>query len=401
MKQELVFSGLQPTGMPHIGNYFGAIKQWVGLQKDHSCLFCVVDWHALTVEQDPKRLSQQTLDAAITLLAAGVDPKKAPLFIQSWVPEHTELSWIFSTVTPFGELHRMTQWKEKSNSLKSEERSQTLRELLNDIEEHSGYRSAAILAWLNSLDKFDKKKYAEEIAKNRNRYVHSKEFEIFARGVQLKYEGSSLDKVNAGLLNYPILMAADILLYKGTMVPVGEDQVQHVELARIIARKFNNRYGNTFPEPKPRLTKAMRIMSLTDSTKKMSKSHGEKSYIALTDDPDIIKQKLAKAVTATVGGGANPGVQNLLAIMHEVSTPETLAQFQEQENDGSIKYSELKAKLAVDLAEHLSPFREKYRELQKHPKDVLNILEDGRKKASAIAQKTMAEVRQKMGILAQ
>lgn len=327
MKQELVFSGLQPTGMPHIGNYFGAIKQWVELQKDHSCLFCVVDWHALTVEQDPKKFSQQTLDAATTLLAAGVDPTKAPIFIQSSVPEHTELSWIFTTLVPVAELERMTQYKDKSQE-------------------------------------------------NRT-------------------------NINTGLLMYPVLMAADILLYKGTLVPVGEDQVQHVELARIISRKFNNRYGNTLPEPKPKLTKAMRIMSLLDPAKKMSKSHGEKSYIALTDEPEIIKQKLARAVTATAGGGTNPGVQNLLAIMREVSDTSTVQRFEEQEKGGTIKYSELKAKLADDLAEHLSSFREKYKDLQKHSKDVLDILESGRKKASAVAQKTMAEVRAKIGMLAQ
>ncbi len=324
MKNELVFSGLQPTGTIHIGNYFGAIKQWIALQDTHDCLFCVVDLHALTVEQDPKTFMQQTLSTAIDFLALGIDPEHSRLFVQSQVPEHAELSWLFQTVIPVAELERMTQYKDKS----------------------------------------------KQNAKN----------------------------VNAGLLTYPVLMAADILLYKGTLVPVGEDQVQHVELARVVARKFNARYGDVFPEPKPKLTEAKRIMSLTEPDKKMSKSGTDRSYIAITDEPAVIKQKLAKAVTATAGGGRNPGVENLLTIMREVCTAEVVKRFEGQERDGTVKYAELKDRLAQDLAKHLAPFRKRRTELLQKPADVQDILEAGRIHAAVIAKQTMTEVRKVVGL---
>ena len=323
--QDIVFSGIQPTGRLHIGNYFGALKQWIELQDSYQCLYCIVDLHALTVKQDPKTFGQQTLDAAADFLAIGFDPEKAALFGQSQIPEHTELSWLLATIAPMGELGRMTQFKEKS-------------------QEHSA-------------------------------------------------------NINTGLFLYPVLMAADILLYKTTLVPVGEDQVQHVELARVLARKFNRLYGETFPEPKPKLNRAARIMSLAEPTKKMSKSHTEGSYIALTDEPAVIEKKISKAVTATTGGAKNPGVENLFAILREVSDPATVDSFMEQEKAGTIKYAELKKRLAADLAGHLAPFRARRAHLKKHPKDVLDILENGRKKAAAIAQETMREVRKKVGLL--
>ncbi|MFH1170980.1 MAG: tryptophan--tRNA ligase [bacterium] len=323
--KDIVFSGIQPTGTLHIGNYFGALRQWIALQDQYTCFYSIVDLHALTVRQDPRTFAEQTLNAAMDFCALGFDPNKAVLCLQSQIPEHTELSWLLTTLTPIGELERMTQYKDKAR-------------------EHSA-------------------------------------------------------NVNAGLLLYPVLMAADILLYKGTLVPVGEDQVQHVELARVLARKFNNTYGQTFPEPKPKLNRAARIMSLTDPTKKMSKSHGEKSYIALTDAPSVIGQKLAKAVTATTGGRKNPGVENLFTIMREVSDAKTVARFEEQERGGTIKYADLKKRLAADLAEHFAPFRARRAERAKNPRSVLEILEEGRKRASALARRTMEEVQKKVGLL--
>jgi len=218
-----LFSGIQPTGLLHIGNYFGAIKNWVDLQKKYPCLFCIVDYHSITIPYQTKQMSKQVLDLAMDLMACGIDPKKSILFIQSHVPAHTELAWILSTVTSIGDLNRMTQFKEKSK-------------------EHSG-------------------------------------------------------NINAGLFNYPVLMAADILIYKAQVVPVGEDQAQHLELTREITRKFNKRFGKTFPEPKPYLTSGARIMSLTNDKKKMSKSHGLESYIALSDSLKTIEKKLATAMT--------------------------------------------------------------------------------------------------------
>lgn len=326
MMTERILSGIQPTGELHIGNYLGALKQWVALQDSYECYYCIVDLHALTVRQDPKTFAQTTLNTAADLLALGVDSEKSVLFVQSQIPEHAELTWILDTLAPTAELERMTQYKEK----------------------------------------------AAQNAKN----------------------------VNAGLLNYPVLQAADILLYKPAFVPVGEDQVQHVELTRLLARKFNKQYGETFPEPKAKLTKAARIMSLTEPTKKMSKSHGEKSYIALTDEPGVIQQKLSKAVTATSGGKTmDPGVANLFAILNEVSAPEVVERFVAQQKDGSIRYAELKKQLADDLAEHLVRFRSRRKELTKKELYVRGVLEDGRKKAAKIAEQTMEEVRQKMGLL--
>src|SRR3989339_646529 len=220
---EKIFSGIQPTGQLHLGNYLGAIKNWVDLQKKYACVYCIVDYHAMTIPYDPAVMPKNIINAAADLLATGVDPKKSILFVQSQVPEHTELAWILNTITPISELKRMTQFKEKSQRFQ--------------------------------------------------------------------------DNINLGLFAYPVLQAADILLYQTELVPVGEDQIQHVELARDIARKFNKKFGATFPEPRTLLTKTPRIMSLKDPTKKMSKSLGEDHYLALADKPEIIKDKIKRAVT--------------------------------------------------------------------------------------------------------
>jgi tryptophanyl-tRNA synthetase len=217
-----IFSGVQPTGQLHIGNYLGAIKQWVELQESNECIFCIVDLHAMTVPFDPKTLRELSIEKAVVYLAAGIDPEKSTIFIQSRIKEHTELCWFLNTVTPVGDLTRMTQYKDKS------------------------------------------KKFAKEL--------------------------------NAGILNYPILMAADILLYKTEVVPVGEDQKQHVELTRTIAKKFNSKFGETFVIPEPKIGKSgARILSSADPTRKMSKSDGPDTCIGLFDEPEDIKKKIAKA----------------------------------------------------------------------------------------------------------
>lgn len=319
---------MQPTGQPHLGNYLGMLKQSVALQQESSYerFYFIADLHALTVRQDPKTFAQQTLNTAIDLLALGLDPALSTIFVQSHIPEHAELAWILNTLTPIGELKRMTQFKEKSDE--------------------------------------------------------------------------QSENVNFGLLDYPVLMTADIILYKSELIPVGDDQAQHVETARVLVRKFHNRYGKLFPEPKALFTHAKRIMSLLDPKKKMSKSHGEKSFIALTDEPAVILQKVSKAVTATAGGKElDPGVANLFAIMREVSPAETVQRFEEQQKDSSIRYAELKKLLASDLAEHLAPFRKRRAELTKKESYVKEVLEEGKKKASSIAKATMEEVRQKIGLL--
>lgn len=323
--KERILSGIQPSGVLHIGNYLGALKQWVELQSQYESFFCIVDLHAITVPYDPKTMQQRIMSAALDYLASGIDPKKSVIFVQSHVPEHVELMWLLNTITPLAELQRMTQFKDKS----------------------------------------------QKQEKN----------------------------ISAGLLNYPILMAADILAYKAGVVPVGEDQVQHVELSRIIARKFNNAFGNTFAEPKTKLTAAKRIMSLSEPTRKMSKSDGEASYIAITDEPDVIKKKLRKAVTATAGGNENPGAQNLLMLLKEFGDAATYEQFVKAEADGSIKYVELKDTLADAIANHFADFRNKRAELAKHPNKVTKILKAGVEHAQSVAAKTLKEVKEKMGLL--
>jgi len=327
MKKTL-FSGIQPTGNLHIGNYLGALKQWVALQNDYNSIFCVVDYHSLTENFDPKIKKEQILNTAIDFLSCGIDPKKSIVFIQSHVSEHAELAWILNCLTPIGELERMTQYKDKSARQK--------------------------------------------------------------------------ENVNAGLFTYPVLMAADILLYKTEAVPVGDDQVQHIELARSIAKKFNAKFGEFFKEPKEILTTAKRIMSLTSPDKKMSKSLGEKNYIALSDTPEIIKKKIQSATT-DFGSATNnkiSGGRNLLNLLKEFSSDKNIiAKFETDYKNGSLKYSELKPVLAEAIIAALKPIQERRAELLKDKKYVTEILAAGAIKAHAIADKNLLEIKKLIGIL--
>jgi len=340
-----IISGIQPTGILHIGNYFGAIKQWIELQNKHNCLFFIVDLHALTESPDPNELRKNILNAAIDSLALGLDPKKCSIFIQSQVPEHTELFWILNTITPLGELFRMTQFKDKAN-IKTES--------------------------------------ATTIGSSR-----------------LKYFIPSGKEINAGLLNYPVLMAADILLYKSEAVPVGEDQLQHLELARTLARKFNSQYGETFPEPKSLISKiGTRIMALDNPLKKMSKSGSPDNYIGVFEDEKEILRKIKISVTDSgkeikYDKQNKPGISNLLEIYSLTSGKEILQIEKEFKNCG---YAEFKKRLAKILIDYFKPFKEKRNKLSKDPKKILEILKTGRQKAQKIAAATMKEVRAKVGL---
>lgn len=322
-----IVSGIQPTGSIHIGNYLGAIKQWVDLQKKEEAIFFIADLHSLTTIQDPKKLKEQVLETAISYLSLGVDPQKSLFFAQSQVKEHTELCWILNTITPLGELERMTQFKEKSKQFKK--------------------------------------------------------------------------NINAGLLVYPILQAADILLYKADGVPVGKDQVQHVELTRSIARKFNHVFGKTFPEPKAILPKTgSKIMALNNPKKKMSKSLGPASYISVFDKPEEIKKKVMSAVTDTgkqikYNPKSKPGISNLLLIyslFSGKSIKETEKFFKEK------NYSQLKKALIKLLVESLDPFSRKREEFLSRKVYVEEVLKLGAKRASSIAQTTLQEVNKKAGL---
>jgi tryptophanyl-tRNA synthetase len=326
-KDTRILSGIQPTGKLHIGNYLGALQNWVALQHEFpdACYYCIVDLHAVTVPYDPKTLRQRVFDTALDFLAAGLDPSKSTVFVQSAVAEHSELMWLLNTITPLGLLERMTQYKDK------------------------------------------KQKHA--------------------------------DAINAGLLNYPVLMAADILLYKATMVPVGEDQIQHLEFTRELARKFNNQFGETFPEPEPRLTRGARIMSLTSPENKMSKSDTDRSYITLDETPESIAGKLKKAVTDVgTSGEIGPGGRNLLTIL-DVIDPQSAAQFAEDAKEGRIRYADLKSQLAEKLADYLAPFRNTRGDLASRPDDVWQILREGTRAAREIASATLDDAKRKMGFI--
>ena len=322
-----ILSGIQPTGSLHIGSYIGAVSQWKKLQETGECLFFVADLHALTVPQDPKTFSDQVTQTAVELIAAGLDPEKCIIFIQSEVKEHTELCWLLNTLTPLGELERMTQYKDKSKQFK--------------------------------------------------------------------------DNINAGLLNYPILQAADILLYQVDSVPVGEDQKQHLELTKELARKFNQKYGKTFKVPEPlMLEQGARIMALDNPAKKMSKSQPE-TCLFLFDEPEIIKKKIMSAVTDTgksvkYDPGKKPGIANLLAIYSLISQKSVSELEKKFKSKG---YGDFKKSLAELLILKLEPFRRKKKELLSREVYVKEILERGRKRAQIIAQATMQDVRKKMGLV--
>jgi tryptophanyl-tRNA synthetase len=321
-----VFSGIQPSGELHIGNYLGAVKRWVALQADHECFFCIVDYHAITQDYEVASLERRTLEMATSLLAAGIDPERSVLFVQSHVPEHTELAWVFTTVTPVGELERMTQFKDKAQRQES---------------------------------------------------------------------------VLAGILNYPVLQAADVLLYRASLVPVGEDQLQHIELMREIARKWNARYGDGFfPEPQALLGEAKRIMGL-DGQAKMSKSLG--NTIGLLDSPDVIWQRLRPAVTdparVTRNDPGNPEICNIYALHRYFSPPETVEDVAHRCRTAAWGCLDCKRVLADNLARALAPIRERAAELQAQPARVREILAAGAARARHVARETMREVRERMGLL--
>ena len=322
-----VFSGIQPSGELHIGNYLGAVKNWVELQHRFDCIICIVNYHAITVPTEPRELRRRTSEMAVSLLAAGLDPERCTLFVQSMVPEHTELNWIFNTVTPLGELERQVQFKEKAQRQES---------------------------------------------------------------------------VAAGLLNYPVLQAADILLYRADLVPVGEDQVQHLELSREIARRWNARYAPDepyFPEPQPLLTAARRIMGLDGQTK-MSKSTG--NTVGLLETPDDIWAKLRPAVTdpkrVRRTDPGTPEVCNIYHLHKSFNPPETVEHVAVQCSTAGWGCIECKRVLFDGMTRELAPIRERAAELEAHPERVTEILQAGAERCRGIARETLREVKERMGL---
>lgn len=323
-----ILSGIRATNELHIGNYLGALKNWIDIQKDNECIFFIADLHALSTPWNPSQLQKNIFDTAVTYIALGLDSEKCTLFVQSHVKEHSELTWLLNNITPIGDLNRMTQFKDKSKQFKT--------------------------------------------------------------------------NINAGLFDYPVLMAADILLYKTDLVPVGKDQLQHVELARSIAKRFNQKFGETFKIPEPFVPKiGAKIMSLQEPKKKMSKTDPELTRINLSDEPEQIRKKIMSAVTDTgkavkYSSTAKPGISNLLTV-YSLFSEKPIKEIEKTfERSG---YGDFKKKLAELLIEKLEPFRRKRKELLSREVYVNDILDRGAKKARIIASETMTDVKKKMGLL--
>ena len=349
-----IFSGIQPSGELHIGNYLGAVRHWVELQSQHESFICIVDYHAITQPYDVDALEPQTMAMAIGLLAAGIDPSHSVLFVQSHVPEHTELNWVFNSVTPVGHLERMTQYKEKSQRQFKEK---------------------------------PKPPRSSTVAVSANR--------------PLSADRPIETSVPVGLLNYPVLQAADVLLYKADLVPVGEDQIQHVELMREIARKWNARYSpGFFPEPDSETGQARRIIGL-DGQAKMSKSLG--NTVGILDEPDEIWERIRPAVTdparITKRDPGTPEKCNVYSLHQYFSPPDTVEEVATKCRTAGWGCIDCKRVLSDNIATAFAPMRERARDLDDHPKRMLDVLADGAAKAQAIATDTMRYVRSHMGFL--
>ncbi len=327
-KQKIIFSGIKPSGELTLGNYLGAIKNWVKLQYEYECYYCVVDLHAITVKQSPADLRKRTLEVLAIYIASGIDPDKNTLFIQSHVPAHCEASWLLTCNSYMGELGRMTQYKDKSQKI-----------------------------------------------------------------------GES---IGSGLFNYPVLMAADILLYNSNLVPVGKDQMQHLELARDLATRFNNTYSPTFTIPDGYVPKeGAKIMDLQDPSKKMSKSEENPNcYILIMDSPEVIRKKISRAVTDSIGiinySDDQPGVKNLINIICAIKniTPEEVI-----ENYTGKGYADLKRDVADIIIEELTPVQEKVKTLLSDKKYLEEIYKNGAQKANYVANKTLRKMHKKIGLI--
>ncbi len=324
-----MFSGTQPSGTPHLGNYLGAFRNYAAMQETHDCVYCVVDLHAITVRQKRAELRRNTIELANAFLAAGVDPDRSIVIVQSHVPAHSELMWILNTITYMGELRRMTQFKDRT-------------------------------------------------------------------------AGAESESVGVGIFDYPVLMAADILLYRADAVPVGEDQKQHVELTRDLAERFNNAFGKAFVVPEPIIrTEGARVMGLDDPTRKMSKSAGSVgNYIALMDPPDVIRRKIRRAVTDSGtevrSGPGKRALTNLLDI-YSVLAGEPVETVEARYVGKG--YAEFKNDLAEVVVDALAPFQGRMRELEADKNYTLEVLKTGAERAEAIAARTLAKVRERVGLV--
>ena len=350
MKPVLI-SGIQPSGKLHIGNYLGALKNFVDLQNSgkYQCYFFIADLHSLTEDFNPKEKPKQILELMADYLAIGLDPKKSTIFLQSQIPAHSEMAWILNTITPMGRLRGMTQFKDKAK-------------LISKIKTSYG--------------------------------------EIYADKESLTFDEDADEIANVGLFDYPVLMAADILLYDTKFVPVGNDQDPHLEITRVLARKFNSKFGKTFIEPQAVHTETPRVMSLANPEKKMSKSQPE-SCLFIDDSPEEIKNKIKRAVTDSGSEIKHdeknkPAISNLLEIYSSLSR-ETIPKLEKKFTDSN--YSIFKNDLSELIINYFADFRKKKSSLMKNQPKLSSVLTAGSQKAAKVANKKIAEVKKKVGLI--
>lgn len=390
-----IFSGAQPTGSLHIGNYLGALKNWVNLQNEYESFFCIVNLHAVTLPQKPEILKQKTLDLARIYLASGVNPETSTIFIQSDVSEHAELAWILSCIARMGELERMTQFKDKAKKSFSSSKVDPVFSALHDFYTQRQTDLGITPNWdvdFSNLEAVDKKLGSIE--------VRIPEIYELMRKANEEVERENIQRASVGLFTYPVLMASDILLYQTNLVPVGKDQKQHLELSRDLAMRFNRDFGETFAVPEPFIPPVgANILSLQEPAKKMSKSdENSNGAIFLLDDADTILKKFKKAVTDSGTeikfDESRPAISNLLTI-YQLMTGKTREQC--EANFEGKGYGQFKTETAEVVIEFLKPFQERIKNYS--DEDLKEILKNGAEKARIIARETLTEVYAKMGIV--
>jgi tryptophanyl-tRNA synthetase len=391
-----VFSGIQPTGEIHIGNYLGAVKKWVEISKTHDAIFCIVDDHAITIDYSPEELRVRSFEAALTTMACGLDPNECTLFIQSHVPEHTELTWLFNTLTPLGSLFRMHQFKDKSRAA-----------LKKAMDKKGGGAKASLLHQLKNVgtgamdlcSKLNADIAALDPDADLDEALVARLNDGLGELMQHLQVGLGVSEAMTGLFDYPVLQAADILLYKASLVPVGEDQEQHLELCREIAERFNRKFGDVFPLCKRLPGETAKVLGL-DGKQKMSKSLG--NHIGVLETAESIQKKLAGAYTdpnrVRKSDAGDPDKCNVFSLHGFFTDEEKRSELAAGCRSASIGCSDCKKVLAAAMNAALSPIREQADHLRMNPKMVREALDDGSRRCRELAKATMDEVRKVMGL---
>ena len=376
-----LFSGIQPSGDPHIGNYLGAIRQWIPLQDEYEAFFSIVDLHAITVPQDPTKLRKKTLEVAKIYLAAGIDPSKATLFVQSHVPEHTELMWILNTITRNGDLTKMTQFKNKSGLQFGFEEIEREIQNLSNLDIKTVFTKATVSSDSDQLDVIN----------------HVKNSAVNPIYDKLKILLDNFRGVGVGLFDYPVLMAADILMFQSDVVPVGKDQKQHVEICRDAAGSFNATFGETFKLPEPLIQADVATIPGLDG-RKMSKSYGNSIEVFLPSKALRKKIMTIQTDSKTMEEPKDPDTCNVFNLYKLFASPEQTADLAARYRAGGLGYGHAKQELFEVMDQQLQGPRARYEELKAHPEQVFETLSAGAERARAVARTTMALVRDRIGL---